>query len=805
MLPTCCALIWFACLLGSPWRGGSAGALDLIAGPEDPWGTDRLWECCSMDEDVLRRRPELRRVADWLTVEFAASKLRRPVVRPDSVRRLALIDRLTQGRSFPVMSVVAPAGYGKTTLLAQWAERNGQAFAWVSLDERDNDPRVLLTYIAEALNAVEPFDERVFDALASPGSSVPGSVVPRLGSALASMTAPVALVLDDVHVLHDQECRAAMPVLADHVPSGSQLVLAGRDAPPLPIARLRAEGKVMEIGPGDLALTLTEASSLLRAAGIMLGQDDMAELHRRTEGWPAGLYLAALSLREGGSLGTSVASFNGQHQLVSRYMQSEFLARISPQQRVFLTRTAVLERLCGPLCEAVLDQPGATATLAAVARSNLLLVPLDSQGEWYRYHRLFRDMLLAELRRQEPELIPVLRRRAAGWCLANGLPEEALEYSIAVGDVDAAAGLPEEWGVRAYRQGNIAAVQRWLRWLEDRGETEGHPMEVVMAGFLSAVTGRAAEAERWADVADRWQYGEASGPESPAAEAWAALLRAVLCQHGVKQMRADADEAARRLAAESVPEPTAALMQGVARVLSGDLDGGDASLEDAASVAEVTGAPDVAAVALCELSLVAMARGEWSRAEVLAGRARTVVRGAASQEYYATPLVCAVHARAALHRGDSSTARQELVSAQRLRPLLTYALAHFAVQARIELARVHLALSDPAGAWTLMREVDELLRCRPDLGSLVSEAEAFRARLSEEHDPGVPGISALTAAELRLLPMLATHLSFPQIAAEMFLSPHTVKSEAISIYRKLRVSSRAQAVTRSRELGLLPG
>ena len=330
-------------------------------------------------------------------------------------------------------------------------------------------------------------------------------------------------------------------------------------------------------------------------------------------------------------------------------------------------------------------------------------------------------------------------------------------------------------------------------------------MVAVLAGFLSAVTGRAAEAERWADVADHWQYGEASGPDDPAAEAWAALLRAVLCQHGVKQMRADADEAAHRFAAESVPEPAAALMQGVARVLSGDLDGGDASLGDAASVAEVTGAPDVAAVALCERSLVAMARGEWGKAQVLAGRARTVLRQAGTEECYATPLVCAVHARTALHRGDSSTARQELVSAQRLRPLLTCALPHFAVQARIELARVHLALSDPAGAWTLIREVDELLRCRPDLGSLVGEAEAFRARLSEEHGPGVPGISALTAAELRLLPMLPSHLSFPQIAAEMFLSPHTVKSEAISIYRKLGVSSRAQAVARSRELGLLPG
>jgi LuxR family maltose regulon positive regulatory protein len=269
-----------------------------------------------MDEDFLRGP---RRVADWLKTGFAASKLSRPVVPPGSVRRLALLDRLRKSGSFPVVSVVAPAGYGKTTLLSQWAERNGRAFAWVSLDERDNDPKVLLTYVAEALNAVEPIGQRVFDALASPGSSVPGSVVPRLGSALASMTSPVALVLDDVHVLHNPECRAAMPVLADHVPSGSQLVLAGRDAPPLPVARLRAEGKVMEIGPGDLALTVAEASSLLRESGVTLGQDDMAELHRRIEGWPAGLYLAALSLRDGGSVRNPVASFTGEHHLGSGY------------------------------------------------------------------------------------------------------------------------------------------------------------------------------------------------------------------------------------------------------------------------------------------------------------------------------------------------------------------------------------------------------------------------------------------------------------------------------------------------------
>jgi LuxR family maltose regulon positive regulatory protein len=197
----------------------------------------------------------------------------------------------------------------------------------------------------------------VFDVLASAASSVPGSVVPRLGSAFASMTVPVVLVLDDVHLLHDQECRAALSVLADHVPEGARLVLAGRTEPPLRVARLRAEGRILEIGPADLSLTCAEAAALLRDAGLTLGPDEVAELHRRTEGWPAGLYLAALYLREGGSLGTAPGSFGGDDRLVSEYIESEFLARISQRHRVFLTRTAVLGHMSGSLCEAVLEQP----------------------------------------------------------------------------------------------------------------------------------------------------------------------------------------------------------------------------------------------------------------------------------------------------------------------------------------------------------------------------------------------------------------------------------------------------------------
>src|SRR6266699_2199147 len=271
--------------------------------------------CQVMVESDVRERDGRARRAAGSAFDLVASKLHRPLIRPGTVRRSSLVERLARSGPCPVVSVVAPAGYGKTTLLSQWAERSGQAFAWVSVDEADNDPKVLLSYVAEALDAVEPIDERVFDALASPVSSVPGSVVPRLGAAFSSMTSPVVLVLDDVHVLRNSECRAALSVLADHVPHGSRMVLSGQVEPPLRIARLRAEGRILEIGPGALSLTCEESSSLLREAGGVLGEQEVAELHRRTEGWPVGLYLAALYLREGASFGRVAASFGGDDLL----------------------------------------------------------------------------------------------------------------------------------------------------------------------------------------------------------------------------------------------------------------------------------------------------------------------------------------------------------------------------------------------------------------------------------------------------------------------------------------------------------
>ncbi len=754
-----------------------------------------------MDVSEARQRVDRSQDAGRPVSDLTVSKLLRPLVRPETIQRSLLIERLVNSNGVPIVSVAAPAGYGKTTLLSQWADRDPRAFAWVSVDEADNDPKVLLTYVAEALDTVERVDKRVFDALASPVSSVPGSVVPRLGSAFASMTAPVTLVLDDVHLLHDSECRAALSVLASHVPSGSRLVLAGRSEPPLRTARLRAEGKLLEIGTGDLSLTVAEAASLLRAAGVQVGADDVAGLHRRTEGWPAGLYLAALYLREGGSLPGTAASFGGDDQFVSEYVESEFLTRISSSQRAFLTRTAVLERMSGPLCEAVLDLPGCAAALADLARSNLLLVPLDRRGQWYRYHHLFRDMLLAEAERLESGLIPVLRRRAAAWYLRHDLPEEALEYSMAAGDVDTVARLAEELWLPTSRRARITTLQRWFRWLDDRSGFEDHPRAAAYAALLALATGRPADAEQMAHAVDRWRSQDVARAGNHLIEGLAAALRAYLCRHGVEQMHADADETARQFAAAGIVRPMSGLLQGIAHILSGDLDSADVVLDEAVRAGQEIGTPDTIAQILCQRSLVAMVRNQWNQAETLADQARSLLDQAGLED----ATVCAAQARVALHRGDVPAARRELVSAQRLRSLLTYTQPHLAVQTRIELIRAHIALADISGARTLMREVDEVLKLRPGLGILVGEAEALRARLVQVRGSAVLGASALTAAELRLLPLLSTHLSFPEIGGELFLSRHTIKSQAFSIYRKLGVASRSQAVTRSQELGLLEG
>jgi len=735
--------------------------------------------------------------------ELLESKLCPPQLRGGAVSRGALIGLVEErSASMPIIFLTAGPGWGKTTLLGQWASCSRRPFAWVSVDENDNDPIVLLTYIAVALDRVSPLDAGVFDALASPGVSVEGTVVPRLGAALATSEQAVVLVLDDLHMLDNLQGLDAINALSRHAPPGSQLVLSGRSEPALPQAALQADGLALQIGPDDLRMGAGEAHQLLSAAGVDLEGGEVAELVEHTEGWCAGLYLAALSIRARGTRAKDAATFSGSDRLVADYLRSELLAHLSADEIRFLTRTSVLERLSAPLCDAVLEWDGSAAILESLEPSNLFLVPLDQHRQWYRYHHLFQELLRAQLEEAEPDLVPQLLGRAADWCVANGQMETAIGYAEEADDVDQVAWLLERCIQPAHQSGRVATVERWLGWFEQRAALEQYPAVAVLGALIAAIRGRPGESGRWAEAAERGSYQGTLADGSESIESWLALLRALHCRRGVARMHADAQLAVQTLARGSQFRPTALTLLGLSQWLISEVDQADDLFAEAAQEGLELGAHEPAWAALGQRVAIAIEREAWLEAEAFSDDAVVLVRRSRMEAYPVSTLVYALAARVALHREDTPSAHEFLARAQRLRPRLTYAIPHLAVQTRLELSRAYLALADAAGAWTMLREIDPLLRRHHDLGRLTADVEEVRLSLKTMRSDA-PGTSTLTTAELRLLPRLATHLTFREIGDRLYLSRHTVKSHAMAIYRKLNVTSRNDAVERARGLGLL--
>jgi LuxR family maltose regulon positive regulatory protein len=559
---------------------------------------------------------------------------------------------------------------------------------------------------------------------------------------------------------------------------------------------------LVEVDANDLTLDAEGARALLRGAGVDVSTTDADELVGSTEGWPAGLYLAALSLQAQGRSRVPSISFTGDDRFVSEYVRSELLARL-PRERVrFLTRTSVLQRLCGPLCDAVTGGKGSASVLDALEQSNLLITPLDRRQEWYRYHRMFRDVLQSELMRREPAVVVDLHRRAADWYEANGLLEDAMEHARSAGDAELVAGLFERQIFPLNRSGRLSTLERWLGYLGVETVAR-HPSVAVAAAWIAALAGEALAAERWADLAlgakGDWIPSDGSATSTSAL----AMMRALATRGGPEAMLEDAKVALREEGDSSPWRPAALCLAGIASVTLGDLSAADRHFAEAAGLSVEVGAVPAASLALAERSLIATSRGDREGARAHAERAEEVVRSGHLQEYATSVPTFAAMARVALRAGERARVREALTHAQRVRPSLTYAIPALAVQIRLELARVHLAISDVAGARTLLREIDEILERRPDLGVLGLRVAEFRARLGSLRMKGSVGPSTLTAAELRLLTLLPTHLSFREIGARLFVSPNTVKTQAISIYRKLGVSSRSGAVEAARAVGLL--
>ena len=741
------------------------------------------------------------RAASTPGFEVTEAKLFRPPIRPGIVRRNALVDRIRSSTA-SVVSVTAPAGYGKTTLLAEWAERDRRPFAWVSIDEADGDPVVFLGHVVVALDRIETIEPRVFEAIASPTGATPSTVLSRLGSALATRTRPFVLVLDDLDRLAEPLVIDAIRTIAGSVPKGSLLALAARAVPNIGLPRLRADGRLIEVGVEDLALGPPQAYRLLRGAGVRATKAEAAELADATEGWPVGLYLAALSLQEQRRSTVPPIRFTGDDRFVVDYVRSEVLGRLSRDRQRFLTRTSILDRLNGSVCDAVMERSGSARTLESIEKQNLLLVPLDRQREWYRYHNLFRDVLRAELARREPETIPELHRRAADRFEEAGLLEEALVHAHASGDGDRAAELLQRMALAYYRNGRSATLRRWLDLLGGDVVARNGGL-AIMAAWISALSGDPAAADRWASAADHLPLTGPSFLGSVSLGSAAAMVHATMSRGGAEAMYQAARYAVREEPATSQFRSAALSYLGLATLIRGDDEGADALFAEASEAGQRFGGLTAASLAFAERSLIATSRADNDAADGYARLARAVVQDAHLDEHITTGPVYAAAARVALRAGDHERARAELTAGHRLRPILTWGFPTISVQTRLELARVHVGLSDVEGARTLLAEVDEILTHRPDLGTLTTQAVELRTHVGSVRSGRSPGPSTLTAAELRLLTFLPTHLSFREIGARLFVSPNTVKTQAISIYRKLGVSARSDAVQAARDLRLL--
>jgi LuxR family maltose regulon positive regulatory protein len=731
--------------------------------------------------------------------ELDESKLHVPQQRRGIVARVALVEKLLASQSPPAIAVVAPAGYGKTTLLAQWAEGRQARVAWVSVDDRDNDPAVLLTYLAVALDRVERIQPSVFRSLASLGTGV--ADVARLASSIAATGAPVVLVLDQVEALTNPECRDMIAELCLRLPRGSQVAMGSRHEVPVPVPRLRAEGSILEIGAHDLAMDVPEAASLLGEAGVDLAPDVVQDLVERTEGWPAGLYLAALAMNAG-SLNSDVEfAFTGADRFMGDYLRTEFLDRVSRRDVTFLTRTSILDRLSGPLCDITVGRQGSGRLLDRVQRTNLLVIPLDRVGVWYRYHHLFRDMLHAELVQREPEMIPELHTRAASWFEANHQPEAAIAHAQRADDAVHVADLVLKVANPVWASGRLDTVLRWMDWIAARGVIEQHPAVAVHGALISALVGKASDAERWATAAERTTVTGRLA-DGNTMEGTLAYLRTLLCRSGLDEMRRDAQLAVDGLSPTSPYRPAMLHADAVADLLQGRTDQADARFASAVDEASSSDMTPFVALLLAERGIIAIDRGAWSEASALASDALALVDDGRFDDYWTSALVFAWAARVVIQNGDVPKARDLVRRAARLRTLLTYALPVVSVQALLELARAYIALADPGGAQAVLNQIGDIHQHRSDLGALPEQANDLRTTL-ELIKGEVLGLSSLTTAELRLLPLLPSHLSLAEIGERLFVSRNTVKTQAISVYRKLGVSTRRETIDRMHELGLI--
>lgn len=701
----------------------------------------------------------------------------------DEVPRDDLVRRL--GAAAGVAGVVvlsAPAGYGKTTLLAQWARVGPGRRAWLTLGPGDDEPARLAHRIAGALGLTAPADPAALPA------------------ALSAAPDPSLLVLDEADHLVSPGSLALLSAVIAGRSSGQWIALGCRVEPDLLLGRRLAEGGLVRLGPAELAFSPAEADALLVGAGVRMTAPQRDELLRRTEGWPVGLRLAALRVAAAPSQDAAAASFGGDDRLVAAYLRETMLDALPEDDLTFLERASVLDRLTGECCDAVLGTTGSGMRLHRLEASNLLLVPLDDRGEAFRLHRLLADKLRRRLRRREPALVPDLHRRASEWCASSGDDVGAVRHALAARDHARAAALAWSRLPADLTRGRAAAVRLMVDAFDVDAVAASAPLATMAA--WSHADSRADLAGHDLALAERALPAGGTRPEGlrPALLA----LRAMLARDGLARMTRDAGQGFRAASDGSVWRAWCRVLEGVACAIAGAAERATILLEDGVERAGRI-APSVAALGLAELALLSVDRDEEVRALVLARRSRAIVEEWRLGSYGSAALTHGVGALALALSGHPEEAAAALREARRDMAEASDPPAWLAVQVRTLVARAGIATGDETAAREALADAERFLGRLADAPGLREEVERLSRLVQPVPDGDAAILSTITAAETRVLRMLPTHHSFREIGELLYLSRFTVKSHAHALYRKLGVGSRSEAVERARQLRLLTG
>jgi LuxR family transcriptional regulator, maltose regulon positive regulatory protein len=728
-----------------------------------------------------------------------SAKLEQPAVGVQMIRRSQQVDQLRRATA-PLILLNAPPGYGKTTLLGQWAEEDQRPFLWISLDAGDNDPVVLLMYLMRLLTDSVAFGTDVLEGPIDDQEFLRAVTLPRLGQALAQRSPPFVLVLDDTHVLHGA-IWDLIARLVDEVPAGSQIVLAGRTEPDLATGRLLTHRRLVRFLARDLAMRVDETQMLARSVGVELGSNSAATLVERTEGWPASLYLAVLSLR-GADPSRAVEEFTGNDRLVSEYIRDELLVPADADVRRFLLRTSILRTMSPRLCDAILHSRGSGTMLDRISRSNALLTPLGRGREWYRYHQLFADVLRAELHRAEPGTEVELHRRASRWYRDQGDAEEAIYHALAIEDQERAAEIVWSEVPTHLTVGRLATLERWLAGFDGKRLVRD-PFLALTAAACALAAGR--PVAQWLSTAEHAAVGSATSDKRDPQEISLAVtvFGAVMACRGAVQMERDAEEMARLAPTGGPAAALACYLRGVACDQLGDTGEAKEQLRQGALLSARSVMPATQTLCLAYLTYLACLAGDWPRMERLAAQTREILEAAGMHDFIT---MAPVHAGLSLawahqHRVEEAAgaARHAARLLAAVAPIAPWMEAH----TRLVMARTHLLLGDATAARALLTEAEQAADRLPDAPELQRQLnEAWRMAQAAPLTTRL-GPSSISPAELRVLRLLPSDRTLAEISDVLLVSRTTVQTQATSAYRKLGAKSRGEAVERAHLLGLI--